>query len=483
MKKVILGTLLSISVTLSSGCSDKEELKQDKEIKTTAHETNANKEKKDVKKSEAENVVTPRLEIIETIDVFGGGTFDLNKDINGAGDIYITEKEDKVYMTINNGHDGDYRAISGNSEKWQSIGDASFDDQRHQYPRGFYFFKEEDDEIISNMFDYEDMNYTFGPSETIPSGDSLRLVNTSKGEGFIVGNDNSYKLYVNSELILEFIDVKEIMDMVPFQTQFVTEAGIYIDIELKKMYFLEEYGDSNNIFQLDLESGEPLFDNGDMKKIVLAGPNVDIIGDANGNIFVVQSGEEKVTVAIYNKDLDPLTDEMDVPVKNPVDVAVTLTTDELHIWNVYSYELEPALQLVKLTKESVSSINVSTEDSADNEGTGTDSKNIVMNFLEASSKNDDEIVDSFIVTEFGEDYKEVAIGGFRDIPEFEILDVSIAEEPDRTYLPKDIAESPDIVSYNALINLKEGPQAGRGTLIVTLYKEKDGWKVVTLNSK
>jgi len=483
MKKVILGTLLATAITMTAGCGDKEEPTKEKDIKAAAEQTKGKNEKKEKESVETVNAKTPRLEVIETIDVFGGGTFDLNKDIDDdAGDIYITEEKDKVYMTIRDNNYGTFRAISGNKDKWQSIGEASFDDNQNQYPRGFYFFKEENDEIISNMFDYEDMNYTFGPSENIPSGDSLRLVNTSKGEGVIVGNDDSYKLYIDSELILEFNDVKEVMDMVPYQTQEVTEAGVYVDIELKKMYFLDD--DRNDLYQLDLETGEPLFDDGIMKTVELAASYVKIIGDSNGNLFVVQSDKEKVTATIYDKNLEALTDEIAVPVKNPDGgIAVTLTPVELHIWNVHSYELEPALQLVKLTKESVSNVNVSTENTEGNEGTGTNGKDIVMNFLEASRENDDETVNNLLVSEFGEDYKEIAIGGFRNVPEFEIIEVSKAEEPDRTYLPATIAESSDVETYNALINVKEGPQAGRGTLIVTLYKEKDGWKVVSLNSK
>ncbi len=482
MRKTMWSVLLLMVIAILGGCGDKEEATKKEEVKVTAKEAKGNKESKEQPTKNKSIVKTPKLEIIETVNVFGGGTFDLNKDIRDSGAIYITEFQDNIFMTIRQNGNGKYRVISGNKDKWQSISDNSFSYRDNQYPRGLYFFQEQNDEISSGYFTYEDMNFTGESQAKVPNGDSFILANTSMGEGFIVGNEDSYTLYVNDQLadakpVLEFKDVKEVMNRVPTQTQFPHESKVYVDVELKKMYFEEQ----SNIYQLDLKSGEPLFENGDMKKIVTNG-SVDIIGDSAGNLYVVQTGD-KVTVSVYNQNLDALTDELEVPVQNPEDVAVTLTADELHIWNVHTYELEPVLELVRLTKQSETNIDSATEDSTDSEDSNTDDKKtVVIGVLEAAKKQDKESFRSYLISEFGEEGKSFIERSFYDggVPNFDILDVAKSNEPP-SLNEKIQAEKVEV--YDVTINITEGEQQGRSVLSVLLYKQADGWKVLQIRGK
>ncbi|TDK61765.1 hypothetical protein E2K98_12815 [Bacillus salipaludis] len=474
MKKIILGGAASLlALSMISGCGNKEEGKKKEAVKSSVQEVKGEKNNQ----NNTDNKEQTSFKILETIKQFGGGTVNLNKEIKTPGNFYVSEKDGNVFLTIRDDMYGNYREVSGNLEKWQSISDGLENNYLvGQYPRGYYFFDIEKKEITSGHFDFSNTNNQSHKAGSVPVND-LYLVNTSEGEGFIIpdGNDK-YSLYVDGEKILDFQDIKQIMSRVPQQSQFLYESKVYVDIKQKKMYFIVE--NTNEINQLDLETGKPLFVNGEMKKIEIKdNGSTSIIGDASGDLYVVQSGDN-VTVSLYNNNLDLVAEDFEVPVQNPKDVAVSVTSSELHIWDMYSFEQDPTIELIRVSKSSALSSNSSKENS--NGINEEENQKIVSGVLKAGNKKDKETFRSYLVNDFGDEAKTHLEEPFfaANLPSFEIVDI-VKSDKVRSFT--NLPAGAELETYNATISLNDNGESKRLVISVTLYKEKDGWKVLSFD--
>ncbi|OIK14566.1 hypothetical protein BIV60_11405 [Bacillus sp. MUM 116] len=464
MKKIILGGAVSLlALSIISGCGNKEEGKKKEAVKATVQEV---KGEKNTKKN-TDNLEQTSFKILETIKQFGGGTVNLNQEIKTPGSFYVSEKNGNVFLTIRDDMYGNYREVSGNLEKWKSISDGFENNYLvGQYPRGYYFFDIENKKITSGHFYFSNTNTQGQQAGSVPVND-LYLVNTSKSEGFITPDvENRYALYVDGEKILDFQDIKHIMSRVPRQTQSLYESKVFVDIKQKKMYFIGE--NTNEINQLDLGTGKPLFATGEMKKIEINdNSSTSIIGDANGDLYVVQSGD-KVIVSLYDHNLDLVAGNFEVPVQNPKDVAVSVTSSELHIWDMYMFELDPTIELIRVSK----SFSLT--------GNKEDNQKIVSEVLKAGSKKDKETFRNYLVNDFGEEAKthleEVFFG--TNFPSYEIVDIV---KSDKVLSFANLPAGAELETYNATISLKDNGESKRLVISVTLYKEKDGWKVLSFD--
>ncbi|GAB6458119.1 hypothetical protein bcgnr5390_09810 [Bacillus luti] len=69
----------------------------------------------------------------------------------------------------------------------------------------------------------------------------------------------------------------------------------------------------------------------------------------NDQGLLVLLEQNRITVTAYDKNLKPLTEKFEVLVKNPALTTFTIADDELHIWSSYEFELEPMLELTRVS--------------------------------------------------------------------------------------------------------------------------------------
>ncbi|HFJ9467855.1 hypothetical protein [Bacillus cereus group sp. BfR-BA-01495] len=65
-------------------------------------------------------------------------------------------------------------------------------------------------------------------------------------------------------------------------------------------------------------------------------PRIKMLVDKSGNIFLMEK-KENVTVAAYDRNLDPLIQKFTVPVKNPALSIFTVENSELRFYSVYTH--------------------------------------------------------------------------------------------------------------------------------------------------
>ncbi|RZP67796.1 hypothetical protein D8T51_23965, partial [Vibrio vulnificus] len=239
-------------------------------------------------------------------------------------------QDNNVFVSFNGN-----RAVTGNEDGWKSISDR-FD---KDFVRGEMIYKEEDGKLLTNKFTFDDAKVLEKIGEAI-TAEYFYSTDTSQGEGVVIETgEQSYTLYVDNQPVLEFQDNKEILERSRGEQQ------MYVDIEKKRLFFAQSYGDYGTVNGIDLDSGNPLFIDGKLKELETT-RSVDIIGDGEGNLFVVEYGdfEGLIRISAFDSDLDLLVGPFDVPVRDSDEVAVTVTKDEVHIWAYHRYEMEPALE-------------------------------------------------------------------------------------------------------------------------------------------
>jgi len=331
------------------GCGSLEKTNQSGATKASEEtETTENQEVENQESEDANN----SFQVLETVKDFGGGTFDINNELESASDIYLTESNDEIFMNFYNRN---LMVVSGNKDGWQSISnenennfgdDSGYFGATKRYVRGNTLYEEKDDTLTIKKLTFDDVNTSTKMNEPIAINGKLILVNTSKGEGVIIISEDNNRLYIDGEMILEFQDGKNIIDKVSSQTQFPHEAKNYVDIENKKFFFVDDYDEYVHV--LDLETGETVFEDGELKGIKLS-DKADIIGDDKGNIYIFQVNGDNLLLGLFNSNLDFIS-EFTITVENPDDFSVTKTEDELHIWSKYDYEMEQMLELTKISR-------------------------------------------------------------------------------------------------------------------------------------
>lgn len=348
--------ILLLTLTLV-GCGNEEEASENNVTPATKETEPANNdndgdeitEEENTEESTEASVDKEGFQLIETVKVFGGGTFDLNKEHSSPEDIYVVEFDKGIYTTFND--DDGTIGVSGSTDGWKSITNAEngFDriQREPQYARGNMLYEMKDDVLTVGKFNFDDMNEITHTGKQISEEDGeLYFVNTSEGEGVILSEEEKNTLFIDGEPILEFENVKDVFEMASTQKQNPYESTVYVDTVKKKLFFVSD--DDGSIHVIDLVTGEPLFEDGELKGIQMT-DDVDIIGDDNGNIYVFLVDGDQISLGVYNSNLDFIS-EFPIPVENPHDFAVTKTKDEFHIWSRHEYELEQAIELVKISR-------------------------------------------------------------------------------------------------------------------------------------
>ncbi|MCM3412655.1 hypothetical protein [Metabacillus litoralis] len=328
--------ILILLFTLTA-CSNEKEANEVVPATKDAEESNSNEEKSGGESKSDELV---GFQILETVKVFGGDTINLDGTIEGVDELYVSEREGNVFVSLYNKNNE--KVVSGNKEGWKSISDELNTGYPPDYVRGEMIYTKEGEKLVTNKFIFENVKLLEIIGDGITAKD-FYLTDTSQGEGIAVETgEQSYTLYVDNQPVLEFTDNKDVL------LDGRGEQQMYADIEQKRLFFAESYGDYGTVNGLDLESGDPLFIDGKLKELETA-RSIDIIGDGKGSLFVVEYGDS-VRISVYDSELDLLVEPFEVPVTNPDEVAVTVTEDEVHIWNYHQYELEPAIELVRLSQ-------------------------------------------------------------------------------------------------------------------------------------
>jgi hypothetical protein len=344
-----------------TGCGNKEETTKTNVTTATAekNESDKNKENEDISQDKPEEK-EKGFKILETVKLFGGGTFNIDNEIEDIDNYYISERDDTVFLSFD---DVDhFQVVNGTKDGWKSIS-AELDDY-HNHPRGAILFwleenepnTPEDNTIKYRQWHKADLQYSLNYDNEVPVGSNVfDFATSSEGEAIIVKTgEQEYTIYTeryflgetdSEKAVLKFTDVKDFYNI---DDGYAYDQSIYVDMEKKRLFFFYR----RNIYVMDLNSGEPLFEDGMPKKIPADGYKVKIIGDGSGNLYVVRYGSS-VNISVYNSDLELIVEPFEVPVTNPGEIAVTLTDDEIHIWDVHWYELEPALELVRLSKPSL----------------------------------------------------------------------------------------------------------------------------------
>lgn len=430
----------------------------------------AEESKDEAKKSDEESDEEAGFQIIETMKIFGGDTFNIDDEIKDVSGIYVSEREENVFLSFeDNDH---YHVVSGNKEGWKSISEELNTGHPYEYVRGEMFYTTVNNQVITNKFSFDDVKKINQIGEGV-SAEKFALTDTSQGEGVIIETgEQSYALYIDNKLTLEFEDSKDFFND-GFHDSKIREQQMYVDIEKQKLFFARSFGDYGVVNAMDLNTGESIFTDGKVKELETA-RSVDIIGDGKGNLFVVEYGDS-VRVSVYDSELDLLVEPFEVTVTNPDEIAVTVAEDEVHIWNYHQYEIEPALELVRLSKPSLlGSVDVTSSSDKDEQ------KSVVRAFLESGNNRDMDTFRSYLVEGFGEEVKENIEEDFfgnGDDFSFEIVEILETRK-----IPSDLGEISEekLSSYKVNVDVTEG---GRGEVSVNLvlYQEEDGWKVIKFN--
>ncbi|AMX82232.1 hypothetical protein GS3922_00115 [Geobacillus subterraneus] len=357
MRAAIYYSLFLILMLVLTGCGNKEETTKTNVTQATEEksESGKNEENEDSSQEKPEEK-EEGFKILETVQLFGGGTFNIDNQIEDVRDYYISEKEDTVFLSfedVNHSH-----VVNGTKDGWKSISVEIEDTHRRKLRGASIFNLNEDDAFEYGEWNKTDLKFYEMYDKVVPADSRIYdFATTSEGEAIIVNTgEQEYSIYTeqylrgfggndSEESVLKFTDVKDFYEA---DDGFEYEQSIYVDMEKKRLFFV--YGSS--IYVMDLSTGKPLFEDGKPKNITTDGYQVKIIGDGSGNLYVVGYGDS-VNISVYNSDLDLVMGPFEVPVTDPEDVAVTVTDDEIHIWDVHTYELEPALELVRLSKPSL----------------------------------------------------------------------------------------------------------------------------------
>nr|WP_204335820.1 hypothetical protein [Bacillus mobilis] len=309
------------------------------------------KEKVSKKESKETSGDKTGFNVIEQQKKFGGGTFNVDKSQSSIDAIDVTEIKDGIVLATESGDF--YKYVFSDKKKWKNP--VTFDDSSYTSDeiKGNRFFVRKEQKLSVKEYSVGDPTGNTITKDGIPFDEHksrIDLIKTSKGAGALVSDSrtNKYEFYLNDKRVAEFTDEKGLLPEYLGLRDNPLESNKYVDLENKKLYVAYQRTDRSYIYQFDMKTGKPLFaKNGDLKEILI-GPNMKILGDNNGNIYVMEESET-VTVTAYDKNLNPLTKKFEVPVKNPALTTFTVTNDELHFWSSYEYELEPMLELTRVS--------------------------------------------------------------------------------------------------------------------------------------
>ncbi len=319
-----------------SACSGKEE--QPKPLINTEDV----KEKLSKKESKETSGNKTGFNVIEQQKKFGGGTFNIDSTKEDVGAIDVTELKDGIFLTVNNIND--YKYIIGDSKKWKKKISLDYYHNLREV-KGNKTFVEKDEKMYIRDYSFRDETGEMKTSDGIklPEQDILQVIKTSEGPGVVIQDlkDNTVKIYIDNKVVGEFKDTKSVFKTNNDRPE---EFSCYYDVKNQKLFF------ANDIFieQIDVKTGKPLFKDGKIKSIKAPTNELKILGDKNGNIFVMEA-KDGVKITAYDSNLEPLTKPFSVPVKNPDLATFTVANDELHFYSAYTYELEPMLELTRVS--------------------------------------------------------------------------------------------------------------------------------------
>ncbi|HHK5533251.1 TPA: hypothetical protein ACQUHH_001601 [Bacillus mobilis] len=338
LNKKLLFVIGVAAILALSACSDEK----------TQPLINVDEVKKGTSKKEAKETSSNKsgFNVIEQQKKFGGGTFNIDNTKDDVGAIDVTELKDGIFLTVNNIND--YKYIIGDKKKWKKDLTLNYSDYSNDL-KGNKTFSRKDETLTIREYSFRDET---GENKTpngiqIPEQEAITPIKTSQGVGVIIKDfkSDTVKIYVDDKVVGEFKEQKDTFS--ENNNDRPEEFSYYFDVKNQKLYFADSKADRSYVSQIDVKTGKPLFKDGKVKYI-MSTPSVKILGDKNGNIFLMEE-KDNVTIAAYDKNLDPLTQKFTVPVKNPNLATFTVSGDELHFYSAYTYELEPMLELTRVS--------------------------------------------------------------------------------------------------------------------------------------
>lgn len=333
-----MGVAAILSLT---ACSEKEEKSQLKPL-IDVDEAKEKLFKKDSKETSGDKT---GFTVIEQQKKFGGGTFNIDNTKENVGAIDVTELKDGIFLTVNNIND--YKFIIGDKKKWKKKISLDYYANLKEV-KGNKTFVEKDEKMYIREYSFRDQTGEMKTSNGIqlPEQDIVYPIKTSEGSGLIVQDlkTDTIKIYIDNKVVGEFKDDKDVFTTNRDRPE---EFSCYFDVKNQIIYFTDSKADRSYVYQIDVKTGKPLFKDGKLKYIKST-HDVNILGDKKGNIFLMEINDN-VTIAAYDKNLNPLTEKFTVPVKNPDLSTFTVANDELHFYSAYTYELEPMLELTRVS--------------------------------------------------------------------------------------------------------------------------------------
>jgi hypothetical protein len=342
LKKKALFVMGAAAILTLSACSD--------EKPQPVINVDEVKEKVSKKESKETSGDKTGFNVIEQQKKIGGGTFNVDKSLSGIDAIDVTELKDGIILATESGDT--FKYVFSDKKKWKNP--VTFDNSNYTSDevKGNRYIAKKESKLHVKEYTVGDPTGNTVTKDGIPFEEHqsrIDLIKTSKGPGALISNSktNKYELYLNDKRVADFTDEKHLLPEYLGLRENPLDINKYADIENQKLYVSYQLADRSYIYQFDMKTGKPLFENGKLKE-VLIGPNAKILGDNNGNIYVMEESET-ITITAYDKNLKPLTEKFEVPVKNPALTTFTIADDELHIWSSYEFELEPMLELTRVS--------------------------------------------------------------------------------------------------------------------------------------
>ncbi|GAB6458102.1 hypothetical protein bcgnr5390_61690 [Bacillus luti] len=337
MKKKALFVMGAAAILTLSACSDE----LPKSI-TSTKETDESKNKKEATETSSSK---SGFNVLEQQKKFGGGTFNIDNTKDNVGGIDVTELKDGIFLTVKNIND--YKFIIGDKKKWKKKINLDYYHNSKEV-KGNKTFVEKDEKMYIREYSFRDETGEMKTSNGIqlPEQDIIQPIKTSEGSGLIVQDlkADTIKIYIDNKVVGEFKDDKDVFTT---NNDSPEEFSCYFDVKNQILYFTDSKADRSYVYQIDVKTGKPLFKDGKLKYIKST-HEVNILGDKKGNVFLMEINDN-VTIAAYDKNLNPLTEKFTVPVKNPDLSTFTVANDELHFYSAYNYELEPMLELTRVS--------------------------------------------------------------------------------------------------------------------------------------
>lgn len=301
--------------------------------------------------------------ILEVIDVYGGTTFDPNLEIqvndysifDTKTKLDIIEEGNNIFVTWSNSNFGGYYDLSisiANDDKWNITNKKIIDSSNFTSWKSFgtyvlgvknngKIFNPNKEISVSRL----DKSGNLIDKEILLDASSLYNVNIipSTIGPIIVNREDSHSKYSTTYQVTPLEN--EIVEKQNFTIKNFPEGGIdqplFIDFNNNKLYGMGKV--SEGLLQINLNNGEPLYDESGAEKAAIIDDPVYFNIDKKGNLEILSNDDQY----LRKYTLDQSHNIMEDKILKERNDNITVSNNQIHYWEFGLYKNRPSLKLTK----------------------------------------------------------------------------------------------------------------------------------------